>query len=111
MPLTPAELASIGAPAGAAYPMCTTLAMGFVHAVYIAENVHEHVVYSSGALKREDSLLHLASPNVTAERALHGIVIDDFFLFCLDRGRAEEQLRRVLAAYRAAGLWLKTRKL
>ena len=110
MPLTPAELASIGAPAGAAYPMCTTLAMGFLHAVYIAQNAHEHVVYSSGALRREDSLLQLSNPNVTADRALHGIVIDDLFLFSLDRSRAEAHLQRVFAAYRAAGFVVKESK-
>jgi hypothetical protein len=110
-PLTPAELASIGAPAGAAYPMCTTLAMGFSHAVFLAQSGHEHIVYSSGALEREESLLRLTSPTVSAERALHGIVIDDFFLFSLDRDLADRAMRRVLAAYRAAGFVVKESKL
>jgi len=63
-PLTPAELASIGLPAGAAFPMCLTTPMGWSHAVFLAQAAHEHVVYSSGALRREDSLLCLTSPAV-----------------------------------------------
>ncbi len=109
-PLTPAELASIGAPTDAAFPMCVSMAMGLSHAVYIAQTGHEHIVYSSGALKREDSLLHLVSPDVPADRALHGILIDDFFLFSLDRHLAEQTLTRVLAAYRAAGFVVKESK-
>jgi acetolactate synthase regulatory subunit len=109
-PLTPAELASCGLPAGAAFPMCLTLPMGFSHAVFLAQMAHEHVVYGSGALQREHSLLQLASPTVSRDRAVHGIVIDDFFLFSLSRELAEATVQRVLAAYRAAGFVVKTSK-
>jgi len=109
-PLTPSELACLGLPAGAAFPMCLTTPMGFSHAVFLAQSAHEHVVYSSGALRREDSLLRLSSPTVTRDRALHGIVIDDFFLFCLDRELAERIMQRVFAAYRAAGFVVKQSK-
>ena len=102
-PLTPTELASIGAPTGNAYPMCLTLPMGFSHAVYIAQTGHEHIVYSSGALRPQDSLLRMTSPIVSSDRVLHGIVIDDFFLFSLNRDLAGQTLQRVLLAYRAAG--------
>jgi hypothetical protein len=109
-PLTAAELASCGLPAGAAFPVCLTMPMGFSHAVFLAQTAHEHVVYSSGALRQEDSLLRLASPAVTRDRALHGIVIDDFFLFTLDRELAERIMQRVFAAYRAAGFVVKQSK-
>ena len=109
-PLTRSELASLGLPAGAAFPMCLTTPMGFSHAVFLAQSAHEHVVYSSGALRREDSLLRLASPTVTHDRALHGIVIDDFFLFTLNRDLAERIMQRVFAAYRAAGFVVKQSK-
>ncbi len=109
-PLTPTELVACGLPAGAAFPMCLTLPMGFSHAVFLAQMAHEHVVYSSGALQREHSLLRLASPAVTREGALHGIVIDDFFLFSLSREAAEAAVRRVLAAYHAAGFVVKESK-
>jgi hypothetical protein len=109
-PLTPSELASLGLPAGAAFPVCLTMPMGFSHAVFLAQSAHENVVYSSGALRREDSLLRLPSPAVTRDRALHGIVIDDFFLFTLDRELAERIMQRVFAAYRAAGFVVKQSK-
>lgn len=109
-PLTPSELASLGLDASRAYPMCRTLPMGFSHAVLLAQCCHEHVVYSSGALKREDNLLRMSSPDVTHDRAIHGIEIDDFFLFSLDRALATRILNAVLAAYHAAGFVVKQSK-
>jgi len=80
-PLTPTELLACGVPPGAAFPMCVTLPMGFSHAVYLAQTGHEHVLYGSGALSRDDSLLSLRSPAVSASSCIHGIVIDDLFIF------------------------------
>ena len=109
-PLSPAELASCGLPPDAPFPMCRTLSMGFSHAVFIGQSIHEHVVYSSGALKREHNLLCLTSPTVPRDADLHGIVIDDFFNFSLSREVAERSVLRVLAAYRAAGFVVKQSK-
>jgi hypothetical protein len=109
-PLTPQELAQCGAPSNAAYPMCLTLPMGFSHAVFLAQSVHQHVLYSARALDPRDSLLHLLSPTVTHDRAVHGIVIDDLFLFSLDQQRAQQSFDAVLAAYRAAGFVVKDSK-
>lgn len=111
--LTAAELVSIGipsAPGDSLYPMCLTLPMGFSHAVYLAQAVHEHIVYAAGSLALEHNLLHMPSPLVTAKSALHGIVIDDFFLFSLNQSLATQQLTRVLAAYRTAGFIVKESK-
>ena len=111
-PLTAVELRSIGVDAACdeLHPMCVTLPMGFSHAVYLAETVHEHVVYSSGALSAADSIVRMVSPAVTAARALHGIVIDDFFLFSLNQQLATRQFECVLAAYRRAGFVVKASK-
>lgn len=109
-PLTAEELASLGLDPSMNHPMCVTLPMGFSHAVLLAQSCHEHVVYSSGALRREDGLLRLSSPDVTSGRAVHGIVIDDFFLFSLNRALALRIFRRVLDAYRAAGFVVKPSK-
>jgi hypothetical protein len=109
-PLTPAELAACGLPPDAAFPMCVTLPMGFSHAVYLAQTAHEHVVYSSGALSRDDSVLSLASPAVTAHACTHGIVIDDLFLFSLSQRLADRAMDRVLDAYRAVGFVVKQSK-
>jgi len=109
-PLTPAELAERGLPLDAPYPMCTTLPMGWSHAVFIAQCAHEFILYRHGALRREDNLLLMLSPEVTHERVLHGIVIDDFFLFSLCQRRAERTLQLVLDAYAHAGFVVKQSK-
>lgn len=109
--LTAAELRSIGVDADCElHPMCVTVPMGFSHGVYLAETVHEHVVYSSGALSACDNIVRMVSPAVTAERALHGIIIDDFFLFSLNQQLAARQFEGVLAAYRRAGFVVKASK-
>lgn len=108
--LTSDELTALGLPLDASYPMCATLPMGFSHAVLLAQSSHEYVVYSSGALRREDNLLCLDSPDVTSDRVVHGIVIDDFFLFSLNQELATAVFHRVLAAYRAAGFVVKPSK-
>ena len=107
-PLTAEELAA--APLGAAYPMCPTLPMGFSRAVYLAQSCTHHVLYSRAALDPSDSLLLLSSPAVTHDRAVHGIVIDDLFLFSLSLPLAERNFDAVLAAYRAAGFIVKQSK-
>jgi hypothetical protein len=110
-PLTPAELAERGLPADAPYPMCLTLPMGFSHAVFIAQCVHEHVLYSSGVLQRNDCLLYLDDPPLVSHtRALHGVCIDDFFIFSLCKSLAERTIQRVLDAYRKAGFVVKQSK-
>jgi hypothetical protein len=110
-PLTPAELASLGLTTGSAFPCCVTLPMGFSHAVFLAQSCHEHVVYSSGSLSRTDSILHLSAPDVSSSRAVHGIVIDDFFLCSLSKQRAEAVMQGVVSSYAAAGFVVKQSKL
>jgi hypothetical protein len=109
-PLAPTELSERGLPLDAAYPMCLTMPMGFSHAVYLAQTVHEFILYRHGLLRQEDSLLSLRSPAVTHSRVIHGIVIDDFFLFSLCRELAERTLQLVLDAYAAAGFVVKQSK-
>lgn len=109
-PLTPAELRSIGVPVGAAFPMCVTLPMGFSHAVFLAQTAHEHVVYGSGALRREDSLLHMLNPAINSSACIHGIVIDDLFIFGLSQKLCDREFAAVAAAYRAAGFVVKQSK-
>ena len=109
-PLAPAELAARGLPPGAAFPMCLTMPMGFSHAVYLAQTAHEFILYRHGLLSREDSLLLLRCPVVTRARVIHGVVIDDFFIFCLCARLAALTLGLVLTAYAAAGFVVKQSK-
>jgi hypothetical protein len=92
------------------YPMCTTLPMGFSHAVYIAQTAHEHVLYSAGALDPADNLLRLHSTPIAGSQVRHGIYIDDYFQLSHDRSAAEAQLQRVLDAYAAKGFIVRSSK-
>jgi hypothetical protein len=110
-PLTAEECAELGVPyAGVpVYPMCTTLPMGFSHAVVLAQRAHENVLYRHGAacgsapaLLRSDNLLCMESP--TIDRCVHGIYIDDLFFLSPRFEDVDAQYRRCLAAYEHAGL-------
>jgi len=90
--------------------MCLTMPMGFSHAVYLAQAAHEFILYRHGLLRKEDNLLLLQSPLVSLTRVIHGIVIDDFFLFCLCQKLADRTLQLVLDAYAAAGFVVKQSK-
>jgi hypothetical protein len=113
-PLTPDELRSLGISADTTccYPMCLTLPMGFSHAVYIAQSVHEWVLYQSEAVHPQDNILRLQVPlsRSQAAKVIHGIYIDDFFHFSLSQPAALVVHHRVLAAYAAAGFVVKPSK-
>ena len=110
-PLRPEELAALGLPPGAAFPCCTTMPMGWSHAVHLAQAVHMHVLYRARAVHPEDNLLCMLSPSVSSTRVIHGLVVDDFFLFCLDFVLASRVFDAVLAAYRLAGFVVKDSKI
>jgi hypothetical protein len=110
-PLRPDELAELGLPLGAPFPCCTTMPMGWSHAVYLAQAVHQNVLYRAKAVHPEDNLLCMLSPSVSHTRVIHGLVVDDFFLFCLDRNLASRVFDTVLAAYRLAGFVVKASKI
>jgi hypothetical protein len=92
------------------FPMCTTLPMGFSHAVYIAQTVHEHVLYSAGVLDPANSLLRLSAAPLAGSQVRHGIYIDDYFQLSHDRSASEAQLDRVLGAYAAKGFVVRSSK-
>lgn len=109
-PLTEQECLEAGLDPSTPYPMCLTLPMGFSHAVFLGNTAHEHIVYGSGVLRPEHNLLQMANPTLSSHHPTHGIIIDDFFMFCLDQQLASRVFARVLAAYRAAGLVVKPSK-
>jgi hypothetical protein len=110
-PATPAAIRSSLLslpPTSALFPCCVTLPMGFSHSVFLAQCVHEHVIYSQSALSPRDNLLNLISPRV--DRTIHGLYIDDCVLIGPTASAVAEQYRRVLAAYKAASLPVKASK-
>lgn len=113
-PLTPDELQSLGAPTDArcCFPMCLTLPMGFSHAVYIAQSVHEHVLYRAEAVHPRENILRVHAPLSLdqIDSVIHGIYIDDFFHSSLSQTAALRVHHRVLSAYVAAGFVIKSSK-
>lgn len=97
------------------YPMCNTVPMGWSHSVLVAQLAHEHTLYSSGAFRRERSLLSCIAAsadgrvNVT-EDPVHGIYIDDTFAISTDPVVANALLDRCIDAYRNRGFVVKESK-
>ena len=98
------------------YPMCNTVPMGWSHSVLVAQSVHEHTLYSSGALRREQSLLaRLASSGgdgrtLIGDDPIHGIYIDDMFALSTDSQSVDSLLDRCIDAYRNRGFVVKDSK-
>jgi hypothetical protein len=90
------------------HPCCATLPMGFSHSVFLAQSVHEHILYESGAVQPADNIVFLASPYV--DRPLHGLYVDDCVLIGTEQQRLLLVYRRVVDAYRAKRLPPKTAK-
>jgi hypothetical protein len=113
-PLTAEEQLSLGLPVSSepCYPMCCTLPMGWSHAVYIANTGHEWILYRDDlVLHVSDNILRLSSPAVSHERVLHGVIVDDLFVFSLNFQLATQVFHAVLAAYARAGLLVKSSKI
>jgi hypothetical protein len=93
---------------GPVFPCCVTLPMGFSHSVFLAQCVHEHVVYTYSSLSPRDNLLNLVSPVLA--QPVHGLYIDDCVLIGSSRDEVAAQYRTVLEAYKCAGLPVKQSK-
>jgi len=90
--------------------MLHTVPMGWSHSVNVAQAVHEHVVYSAGALRREESLVSDSGSFDLSNGARHGLYIDDLFVISHFQVLANSQLDACLNAYQAAGLVAKSSK-
>lgn len=84
------------------YPMCLTLPMGASHAVFLAQCANESVLYRSGALSKTDNIINRVGTLV--RDPIHGIYIDDVFIFGLTKESVDAQFKLVLDAYAQAGL-------
>ena len=49
--------------------------MGFSHSVFIAQTIHEHILYSSSLLSSVDNILNRLSPQI--DSSPHALYIDD----------------------------------
>jgi hypothetical protein len=90
------------------FPCCVTLPMGFSHSVFLAQCVHEHVLYTHSGLSPRDNLLNLVSP--VLDRPVHGLFIDDCVIVGPTVAGTQAQFSAVLAAYDKATLPAKASK-
>jgi hypothetical protein len=79
------------------YPCCATLPMGFSHSVFVAQAVHEYVMYRDAVLQPSDNVCCLSSPLV--DRPLHALYIDDNILVGPDLQELRCLYERANAAY------------
>ena len=92
------------------YPCCTTMPMGWSHAVYLAQQVHEYVLYSSQCVSRADNILNLSQYRIQSDQVVHAIYIDDHIGLSTNRELAQLQYDRVMQAYEQYGLQCKPSK-
>ena len=90
------------------FPACVTLPMGFSHSVFLAQCVHEHVIYSYSTLSPRDNILNLVSPLI--DRPLHALYVDDCVLMGPSTASVSEQYASVQAAYARVLLPVKASK-
>jgi hypothetical protein len=90
------------------FPCCVTLPMGFSHSVFIAQSVHEHVLYSHSSLSPRDNLLNITTPVI--DRTLHGLYVDDCVLVGQSVSSVQQQYENVLQAYTVAQMPVKASK-
>jgi len=65
------------------YPCCKTLPMGFSWSVFLAQQAHEHMIYTSTSLRPEDAIARTTDGLVNRTR--HSVYIDDMSFFSLDQ--------------------------
>ena len=78
------------------YPCCTTLPMGFSHAVYIAQQVHNNVLYRSAALNPAYNILNMTVPILTAP--VNMLYIDGNAIIGVNKQQVQEQYDKCIQA-------------
>ena len=66
-------------------PCCTTLPMGWSHSVFVAQSIHEHILYDEGTIQAGDSVLNDSSGSFLNDRVLHLCCVDDLVVMQLQR--------------------------
>jgi hypothetical protein len=90
------------------WPCCTTLPMGFSHAVYLAQAVHEHVLCTRCGFNAADAV----GPNTDTrlDRVRWQAYIDDLLLFGHDQKAVAKAQERYVAEMRRLGFPIKQEK-
>ncbi len=89
------------------YPMLTTLAMGWTHSVFIAQSVHEHVLYVMYIPLNPINNILVQSVLLTF---LHLLYIDDLALMGYNKQKLIELINEIKNAYERVGLKINIKK-
>lgn len=91
------------------YPMLASLPMGWSHSVFIAQCIHEHVLYTlHPVLNPTDNIM--VHQSLLPDRLLHLIYIDDLGLLGTCRLAMEKMKCRIEEAYSAVGMRVNVKK-
>jgi hypothetical protein len=96
-------------PSDYVYPMCTCLPMGFSHSVFLAQRVHEHIIYSRAGYDPADAITAATDSDVSNRVRFH-VYIDDVTWIGHDRDAVAQSQSVYAAAITAVGLKLKQSK-
>ena len=91
------------------HPVLTRLAMGFSHAVSIAQTMHEHILYSSNALLSSSHILNIISPVITSI-PIHAPYVDDNNMLGTCPIQLQSAYDKCIQAYANAGFPVKKSK-
>ena len=91
------------------HPVLTRLAMGFSHAVSIAQTMHEHILYSSHALLPSSHILNMSCPVITST-PIHAPYVDDNNMLGTCPIQLQYTYDKCIMAYANAGFPVKQSK-
>ena len=91
------------------HPVLTRLAMGFSHAVSIAQTMHEYILYSSKALSPTSHILNMTCPVITST-PIHAPYVDDNNMLGTCPIQLQYAYDRCIDAYANAGFPVKQSK-
>ena len=98
------------------YPICLTLPMGWSHSVFVAQSIHEHILYKHNILNKYSNILNMITPDIT-QYPIHCIYIDDLvLLMAVPIGTThcvlfESVFNSILFCYTYSGLVVKQSKM
>ena len=119
-PVLAGEIGGVGGYANDAlvYPCITTLPMGFSHAVYLAQHIHEHIINTRvPLLSAADRIRPPSKEDPTQQhdyqlnRMRHSVYIDDLNIYGTDRVAMEAAQQQYVSVMIAAGLPPKSSKI
>ena len=93
------------------YPCLRVLAMGWSHSVFAAQTAHEHILDTRTThCPPRDRITKLNDLQLSGERVLHCVYVDDVLFFSLVEAAANEALDEYLTVFDAVDLPAKRKK-